>query len=236
MKFTDILFKENKEVWEGYLEHPFLKEMADGTLNLESFKYYMIKDYLYLFEYLKVFSIGISKVNYGKNSLEAIEIVDKLSGSLTAINWEVDNTHKKYMKRIGITEEDIKSAKSSLTNIGYTSYMLAKANEGDVINTIIAVLSCSWSYAYIAKNLSEKYPKMLENNFFGEWVKSYQDKVYQEENQKFMELVDRLCANLEDSRKEELKEIFHICSIFEMKFWDMAYTRGKSDEMGNYQC
>lgn len=33
MKFTDILFKDVSEVWEKYLEHPFVREIGEGTLD-----------------------------------------------------------------------------------------------------------------------------------------------------------------------------------------------------------
>ncbi len=226
MKFTERLFNENKELWESYLTHPFIMEMENGTLDIESFKYYMIQDYLYLFEYMKVFAIGMSKTT---NTTD----IELFTGSISAINWEIDNVHFKYMKRIGITDDEIKSASASLTNLGYTSYMIAKANENDILNAYAAVLSCSWSYAYIGKILKERNPEMLKNNTFGECIQAYSSKEYQDANDEFMKVFDDKCANLTENRLSELSEIFKVCSLFELRFWDMAYTKGKSD-MGKF--
>ena len=33
---------ESLEIWKGYLEHPFIKELADGTLPEEKFLHYLI--------------------------------------------------------------------------------------------------------------------------------------------------------------------------------------------------
>lgn len=37
-----------RPAWLEYTEHEFVKKMGNGTLPEESFKYYMIQDYLYL--------------------------------------------------------------------------------------------------------------------------------------------------------------------------------------------
>lgn len=38
MLFTDYLFENVKHIWYDYLNHPFLKEMGQGTLNRKKLK------------------------------------------------------------------------------------------------------------------------------------------------------------------------------------------------------
>ena len=40
MKFSEVLFSEVKKIWDGYLEHPFVKGIGEGTLDKEKFKNY----------------------------------------------------------------------------------------------------------------------------------------------------------------------------------------------------
>lgn len=35
-------------VWDEFVNHPFVMAMGNGTLPLESFKGYLVQDYLYL--------------------------------------------------------------------------------------------------------------------------------------------------------------------------------------------
>lgn len=35
-------------VWDRFVNHPFVMAMGDGSLPLESFKGYLVQDYLYL--------------------------------------------------------------------------------------------------------------------------------------------------------------------------------------------
>ena len=61
MTVTERLLKDTESIWAEYHQHPFVQGIADGTLDKEKFKYYMIQDYLYLLDYTKVFSIGTAK-------------------------------------------------------------------------------------------------------------------------------------------------------------------------------
>ena len=42
MKLTERLYKSVEDIWMGYLDQPFVKELAEGTLDVEKFRFYMI--------------------------------------------------------------------------------------------------------------------------------------------------------------------------------------------------
>ena len=46
MKFTEKLLKEAMPIWEKYLDHPFIKEIGEGTLDKNKFREYLVQDYL----------------------------------------------------------------------------------------------------------------------------------------------------------------------------------------------
>lgn len=37
-----------QKAWRAHTEHKFIAGLADGTLPIESFKFYLVQDYLYL--------------------------------------------------------------------------------------------------------------------------------------------------------------------------------------------
>ena len=97
---TQRLFECVKPVWEAYLNHPFLTGLADASLSKEKFKYYMLQDYLYLYQYAKVFAVGAVKT-------EDHDLMRFFSNLMdTTLNGEM-LIHKAYMKRLDITPEDI---------------------------------------------------------------------------------------------------------------------------------
>ena len=61
MKVSERLIAKAMPIWETYFEHPFVKGIADGTLPVEKFRFYMIQDHKYLMQYAKVFALGVLK-------------------------------------------------------------------------------------------------------------------------------------------------------------------------------
>ena len=99
MTMTERLLEATKEIWAGYNEKPFVKGIADGSLDHEKFKFYMIQDYLYLLDYTKVFSIGAAKAK----DLDAMRLFAGYTHSI--LDGEMD-IHRAYMERLGITKEE----------------------------------------------------------------------------------------------------------------------------------
>ncbi len=216
MKLSEILFNSVEHIWNSYLTHPFITKMADGTLEIEKFKYYMLQDYVYLKDYIKVFAIGSTKS-------DEFDEIKFFCDNMYAVLDETYKVHIPYMKRLGITEKDIMNVKPHIDNTSYTKYMLYEGQNGDMLSCLIAILSCSWSYAFISKKIVEKNKSCLENETYGEWFNEYYCKEYQETNEKLIQKVDNLSNNLSQKTIDKLTEIFVNCSIYEAKFWDLAY-------------
>lgn len=217
MKLSEILYLNVKEIWDSYHYHPFVKGIGNGELEIEKFRYYMIQDYLYLLEYAKIFALGVVKAKDEDTMRLFAELVNSILNSETSI-------HKDYMKRLNISKEEVVNAKSSLTNISYTNYMLWISQNEGLLQLTVAVLSCSWSYKLIADKLNE-IPGSTEHEFYGEWIRGYISSEYNVTNNKILNLVDKLGENCSKNEIENLKTIFINCSRYEYMFWDMAYNK-----------
>ena len=139
-KLSRRLYERVQELWPQYLRHPFVTQMAEGTLPVEKFRYYMLQDYLYLRDYVKIFAAIIQKA-------DDFEQIRFLSGEMSDTIGETARTHLPFMKRLGITEEEIRLARPHMDNSAYSHYMLWEAQAGDVLTGLVALLNCSWSYA-----------------------------------------------------------------------------------------
>ena len=143
VKLSERIYERAKALWPRYLTHPFVTEMADGTLPKEKFRYYMVQDYLYLRDYVKIFAAILQKT-------DDFEQIRFLSGEMANTIDETFRTHLPYMKRLGVTEKEIADARPHIDNSAYSHYMLCEAQAGDVLTGLVTLLNCSWSYAYIA--------------------------------------------------------------------------------------
>ena len=133
VKLSERIYERAKALWPRYLTHPFVTEMADGTLPKEKFRYYMVQDYLYLRDYVKIFAAILQKT-------DDFEQIRFLSGEMANTIDETFRTHLPYMKRLGVTEEEIADVRPHIDNSAYSHYMLCEAQAGDVLTGLIAAL------------------------------------------------------------------------------------------------
>ena len=202
-------------VWEQCLHHPFVTGIGDGTLDVEKFRHFMLQDYLYLFDYARVFALGVVKTRDP-------ELMRTFSQNVDAIlNGEM-NIHRAYMQRLGITEEQVFAVKPALDNLSYTNYMLSVAHTGGPMEIVASILACSWSYAEIGQALAQ-IPGAAAHPFYGEWIQGYASEDYTATNQALIELMDELAAGATEDQIAHLTDIFVNCSRYELGFWDMAW-------------
>ena len=219
MKLSQTLYARAEKIWPRYLSHPFVTQMADGTLPLEKFRYYMLQDYLYLRDYVKIFAAIIQKA-------DDFEQIRFLSEELADTIGETFRTHIPYMKRLGITEDEIRSARTHIDNNAYTHYMLWEAQAGDVLTGLVTLLNCSWNYAYVAEKIVNRCPEALHNEHYGSWFAGYISESYRRTNQMLIDRIDALSRSIDDKTTAHLCEIFEKCCYFDLRFWDMVYTMG----------
>lgn len=215
MSLSKELYLSAENIWESYHEHPFVKEIGTGKLDIDKFRYYMVQDYLYLLQYAKIFALGVVKAKDEGTMKIFAELVNSTLNSETKI-------HKAYMERLNISTEEVANAKTHISNLSYTNYMLWVSQNGGLVELAVTVLSCSWSYKMIADKLSI-ISGAKEHEFYGEWISGYSSLEYEKGNKDIINLVDRLGEGCSHEQIENLKEIFINCSRFEYMFWDMAY-------------
>ncbi|MDZ4993592.1 thiaminase II [Clostridium perfringens] len=220
MRFTEKLLKEAMPIWDKYLEHPFIKEIGEGTLNKNKFKEYLVQDYLYLKEYAKVFCVGVVKAR-------TMEDMRFFYGSTKGTMEDETAVHVEYLKDFGISEIEAEKRECKSTTISYTSYMKGIALTGELDEIAIATLPCTWSYSYIGKHIAKKYANKLEENFFKAWIDEYASDGFTEFTDKWIEYVDKICSNLSEEKEQRLIDIFKRASLYELDFWNMAYKEGE---------
>ena len=202
-------------IWEACLKHPFVTGIGDGTLAAEKFRYFMLQDYLYLFDYARVFALGVVKARDPRLMRTFAANVDAILGGEMEI-------HRTYMARLGITEEQVFAVKPALDNLSYTNYMLSVASTGGPAEIVASILACSWSYAEIGQALA-RIPGAAEHPFYGEWIRGYASDSYAATNQSLIELMDALAAGASGEQLARLTDIFVNCSRYELGFWDMSW-------------
>ena len=92
MRTTQRLYEAAHPIWEQCHDHPFVRGIGDGSLDLEKFQWFLLQDYLYLRDYVKIFAAIIQKA-------DDFEQIRFLSTQLSDTIGETYRTHLPYMRR-----------------------------------------------------------------------------------------------------------------------------------------
>ena len=223
MSFSRQLKARAAKVWEDGYNHPFVQELGQGTLDRETFKFYLLQDYLYLLQYAKVFATAALK----SDTEELMAGFTKSQHYILAGEMDV---HREYMASFGITPQEAQSVKASLFNRSYTANMLQLGLTGGLAEVLAAVFPCAWTYADYGQRLKAQYADRLEGNFYRSWIEMYASEDFAASFAWFYGALDELVENMTDAQRKRIEEIFISSVEFEYLFWDMAYKRQMSYE------
>lgn len=216
---TDFnLFETLKEacapVWRAYTYPEFIDQLQEGTLPIQSFRYYLKQDYLYLMHYVKCFAL----MAYKAETLEEIQF--SLRGTMWITEGELE-LHRQY-ERWGVTTEELEKEEESIECIAYTRYMKDAGMSGDYLDLMVAIASCYTGYAEIGKRLIEDPATKLEGHPYREWIEMYGGEGYQTSTQTFIDELNSYASKISEEKLEKLKKIFRDVTMLEVAFWDMG--------------
>jgi thiaminase (transcriptional activator TenA) len=206
-------------IWDGLHAHPFLRELADGSLPLEKFRFFLEQDNLYLVEYARCLAMGAAK---SRNETElrsfTVDLTEVLDTELPS--------NRDLLARV--TEMGAADRGGALgmapANVAYTSYMQALALRGGPLEIMAALLPCAWSYVEIAERLAAE--RTSTHEVYADWIAYFTLPATVEVVACMRRDVDRLAdeGGLSVAAREELGLIFATSSRLERGFWEMAYT------------
>lgn len=210
MKFSENAWNKNKYIYDKIINHPFIKELTDGSLDKKIFTYYIEQDSRYLKYFSKALSIIAVKLE------DSTEIKTFLDFANEAIVVERDVVHG-HFKSIFNFEDTNNITTSSL---GYTSELLATAYTKPVEVAMSSVLPCFWVYYEVGKyiySISKKY------NQYKQWIDTYAGDDYKKSVDKMINITDTFANNTTEKIREEMLLSFSHSFVWEYRFWDDSY-------------
>ncbi|GEM80309.1 thiaminase II [Vibrio superstes] len=219
---TQQLIQACQQEWNAYVEHNFVHQLADGTLQHEVFLHYLKQDFLFLKQYTRAYALAIYKAKNLAQMRNALPSLHNLLDSEIA-------HHVTFCEKWGISEQEMEDETEDFGTVAYTRYVLDTGNAGDLIDLYVALAPCAIGYGVIGENLAQRETTKLEGNPYQTWLEMYSSEEFQEGVVKCVENLDQLIANIpEDSeRAKELIEVFKTATRMEIAFWEQGYNAVK---------
>lgn len=205
-----------KDLYRLYTSHPFTAQLGDGTLSLESFKFFLIQDYRYLVHYSRAHALAGFKAH-------DVDTIAKSSGIILHIKKEMD-LHIAYCQKFGLSKDDLDNSSESLSCYAYSRYLLDVGHQEDWFALQMALLPCLLGYLHTALNIKAR-PSSVKNesdNPYWRWVENYTADDYREAVKAGHDLIEKNILNVSPDRVEELIDIFVVATKMEIQFWTSA--------------
>lgn len=207
------LIQHSQPYWQRYIQHPFVCNLANGTLSETHFQHYLKQDYLYLFQYNRALALGIFKA-------ENFTQMQQANASISTILQEV-KLHIAYCKQWGITELELQQTPESPACIAYTRYVLDCGISGGLTDLYAAIAPCVIGYAEIARWILEQNASPV-NNPYQAWIDTYAAPDFQQAAVQLGKQLNTLCADLNHKQLAHIQKVFTTATRMEIAFWQMG--------------
>jgi thiaminase/transcriptional activator TenA len=222
MAFTDKLYEAARPLWDAQLEHPFVRGIADGTLEEERFKRWVRQDYRYLIEFARVFAWGAAKA-------DRLESMGWFASALHLTLHTEMGLHRAYAARFGIDTAELEREPMWPTTRAYTDFLVRTAADGDLAELVAALLPCAWGYVHIARRLAALPPP--KDPRYAEWIAQYASPEFAEAAEWLKREMNRLAEGATAERRQRLCELFVLSSRYEGCFWEMCWSGEAWEEL-----
>lgn len=212
-KWSEEAWDAASAVYEKTLTLPFVRALADGTLEPEKFRFYLRQDSLYLRSYFRVLAHIAAR-------LDSVADADDFIG-FTSDGIAVEKAlHGSFLHGDVPQQSDM-----SPTCALYTSTLLSQTLEPVEVEAA-AVLPCFWIYQKVGERI---YADGGSNdaNPYSRWIDTYADPAFADSTNQAIDICNRLADSASPAVRAKMTEIFVKCARLEWMFWDSAWNLEK---------
>jgi thiaminase/transcriptional activator TenA len=199
----------NKE-WSEYTDHKFLSNLVNNKLPDKNFKKYLVQDYIFLQQFLKILALSVYKSN-------SFEEINRSVNFIKGIDQEI-KLHVSFCKKWKIPLKSLSNIKVERANSAYTDHVLNVGKNGNNLDIFSSLSPCIIGYGEIGFKLSKI--KNWKKSKYSSWIKMYSSKEYQQVAKDNINYLDILFKNNKNKNLNKLKSNFKKSTILERNFWE----------------
>ncbi len=215
-RFSDHLHALAAPIWRAQHDHPFVRGIGDGTLDLEKFKHWVRQDYLFLIEYCRLFGLAAARAP----DLDTVARFAELLQETARVEMDL---HRSYAGEFGISNPDLEASVMAPTTRAYTDFLVRTAATADFSELAAALLPCMWGFCEIGQTLKAR--GLPGERRYARWIEMYAHPDFAALAGWCRDLVDRLAEGAPPAQRRRMEEAFLTSSRYEVLFWEMAWRR-----------
>lgn len=211
-RWSDEAWEAALPVYRKILGHPFVRELADGTLPAEQFRHYIRQDALYLDGYARRLAHVASRLTRREHT-EAF-----LHFALDGIAVE-RALHAQFLAGDAPTRDEMSPA-----CLLYTSLLDAQATAPVEVEAA-ALLPCFVVYQRVGEEILAR--QQDDRNPYRRWIETYGDASFAEATARAVGICDELAEAASEEIRQRMTDLFVRCTRMEWMFWESAWNLEK---------
>ncbi|WP_201612334.1 thiaminase II [Psychrobacter immobilis] len=205
--------RHNCPSWDDYIQHDFVKQLAAGTLAPDSFRHYLIQDYLYLIHYTRVMALSV----YKSDTLAQMRVGQ--AGINAMLDMEI-GMYLDFCRQWNIPLDEVESAAESAVTIAYSRYILDAAMSGSLAELYATIAPCLMGYAEISKHIKEQ--GFITGNPYQPWIDVFSSEEFQVITAQNEAQINTLLADASPAQADKFQRLFNTAARMEVNFWQQA--------------
>ena len=216
--FAKACIEAAGDSWAASFDHPFVRALADGTLDGDRFRFYQMQDA----RYLEAFADAAALI-----SIRCTDPGDKL--------WFIDaarmalvvegELHAGYGEKLGYGPKDIAALELTPNNKAYQDHMITTAQTGSLVEAVAALTPCPWLYIELGQHLLNELGTISDAHPYADWLRMYSDPEFNAYMENILERLQRFADATDDATRSRAKAAFRMSARYEWMFWQQAWEQ-----------
>ena len=208
---SERLFALGRPNLERQLAHPTVRGIADGDLEHVRFRSWLVQDYLFLLDYVRLFALTAARAPDS-------DTLGRLVDLANATFHQELSLHRGYAAEFDLSEADLNRAEKSPACAAYTDFLLRTAATADFAEVLAALLPCMWGYSELGRSMAAK--GMPSDPRYRRWIETYADPEFAALAAWCADLLDRAADGLPAARLAACERALLTSLRHELAFWD----------------
>lgn len=216
MTWSESAWEQSIPIFNAITNHPFIKELANGTLSAAKFNRYLGQDEVY---------IG----NYGRQMfLLADRIANPEEREMFRLFAQSGIDSEKAMHQLLISRfGTLTEVKASVVTAHYNAHTQHAVDTEPIEVALAAMLPCMWIYNQVGLHILSI--ANLEGNPYREWIEEYGNEEFTSGVNSVVQLIDRWAEKTVPEVRHRMTQVYLEAALFEYAFWDYGYHGDAKD-------
>jgi len=217
------LFALGQPNLERQLAHPTVRGIADGDLDHGRFRSWLVQDYLFLLDYVRLFALTAARA-------PDPDTLGRLVDLAHATFHEELSLHRAYAAEFDLADADLDRAEKSPQCAAYTDFLLRTAATAEFAEVLAALLPCMWGYSELGRALAAT--GLPTESRYRRWIQTYADPGFADLAAWCAALLDRATGGLPAARLAACERAFLTSLRHELAFWDAEEPDPREEALG----